>query len=101
MAFSTGKFVRTEGNSEGMKADQYNNHFSNLKIRLNLTSSMYYFFPKKSNCNYQGLQHYSAFQKGLSTFSSFKCNFTFCMAVLSFRHGQKVHKVASKRLKTK
>jgi amino acid permease len=63
---------------------------------------MYYFFPKKSNCNYQGLQQYSSFQKGLSTtLSSFKFNFTFCMAVLSFRHGLQVHQVASKRLKTK
>ncbi len=74
---------------------------SYLKIRLILHSSMYYFSPKKSNCNYQGLQHYSSFQKGLSTVSSFKFNFTFCIAVLSFRHGLQVHQVASKRLKTK
>jgi hypothetical protein len=74
---------------------------SYLKIRLILHSSLYYFFPKKSNCNYQGLQRYSSFQKGLYTISSFKFNFTFCISVLSFRHGLQVHQVASKRLKTK
>jgi hypothetical protein len=45
----------------------------------------------------QGLQHYSSFKKGLSTFSPS----TFCIAVLSFRHGLQVYQVASERLKTK
>jgi len=35
--------------------------FSNLKIRLVLHSSMYYFFPKKSNCNYQGKRAFHLF----------------------------------------
>ncbi len=65
--------------------------FSYLKIRLILHSSMYYFSPKKSNCNYQGLQHYSSFPKGLSIVSSLKFNFTFCIAILSFRHGLRVY----------